>query len=125
MGAPGGGTCSQAPPTARPQLFLGEGTLGWMVPGPLGSGHPLGLAGDGSSVAWPEGAPTTTPPKCSQGGHSTLLAAWTKMFLVVFNVLYSFGFKNFNFNQGLLKENLKAEPFFFMNSSFVGPLILF
>lgn len=52
-------------------------------------------SGFGRRCSWP-----TFPLKCSQGGHSSLLAAQTKMFLLVLNSLYPSSFETFSFNQG-------------------------
>lgn len=45
-----------------------------------------------------------------------LLSVWTKMFLLVLTVLYSFYFRNLDFNQGCLKESLN--PFFLLELYF-------
>lgn len=51
-----------------------------------------GLAGERKTHQQTRGSPPTFPPNCSQGGHRPLLAARTKMFLSVLNILYSFCF---------------------------------
>lgn len=79
----GRGTYSQNPLCWEHWDFLGEGALGcWRQ----------GLAGERETHHQTRGSPPTFPPKCSQGGHSLPLAARTKMFLSVLNILYSFCF---------------------------------
>lgn len=115
-GGPRGRHMSEDPCAARPGLCWEKGLWGAGV----GIRSPTRCGGREVNPSPDQRLSTTFPPRCSRGGHHSLLAAWTKMFLLGLDILYSV-LKRSVLTGGFQGRTKPVNPFSLLKLSFSWP----